>query len=256
MDGPVRAIRQSGIACWIFAKLGFHGTVLVKLPMKKFVPTWRTLKTIGGSRTVALAGFFPFVGYLILANQDLSQLLTLVTDHVHGTVNVEATTDRLRQMYFGMLSLSVGVLLYRVFCPLEISQFGDRYDYIEKELPIATPIRVDAIQRAMQNLDFWQTLLLDSALAKDIEEASKLKIESAEIADLTFPVHEQGKGQKSPKAFQADSGLPILQLLNTNFDMQNSSMGAVRIIASIAFVYGYAKLAWPSLVVAVKLISA
>jgi len=224
--------------------------------MNRLILKWRTLKTIGGSRTVALAGFFPFVGYLVLANQDFSQFLTLITDSGDATASAMAATDRLRQMYFGMLSLSVGVLLYKTFCPLEISQFGDRYDYIEKELPIATPIRVVAIQRGMQNLDWWHTFLIEAALEKEIGEASKLKIGNAEIRDLTFPIHEEGNGQKSPKAFQADSGVPILQLLNTHFDLQNSSSGIARAICTVAFAYGYAKLAWPSLVVASKLFSA
>jgi len=224
--------------------------------MIRFILKWRTLKTIGGSRTVALAGFFPFVGYLVLANQDLSQFLTLITDNPSGATGAEATTDRLRQMYFGMLSLSVGVLLYKVLCPLEIAQFGDRYDYIEKELTIATPIRVVAIQREMKNLDWWHTVFIEAALEKEISEASRLEVGNAEIRELTFPIHEEGNGQKSPKAFQADSGVPILQLLNTHFERQNSSSGIARAICTVAFAYGYAKLAWPSLVVASKLFSA
>ena len=204
---------------------------------------------------MALAGFFPFVGYLVLANQDFSNFLTLVTDHSNGSPSADDSADRLTQIYFGMLSLSIGVLLYRVFCPLEVSQFGDRYDYIDREFPISTPTRAKAIQREMKNISLWYSMLFEAELLREISEASKLEIESAEIKDITYPPDQEGKGQKSPISFQADSGLRILQLLNANFDMHNSSMGAVRLIASIAFAYGYAKLAWPSLVVASKLIS-
>lgn len=204
---------------------------------------------------MALAGFFPFVGYLFLANQDLVHFLTLVTDGPTDGSIAGVASDRLKQIYFGMLSLSIGVLVYKVSCPLEIAQFGDRYDYIERELPIATPIRVLAIQREMDNLNWWHRLLIDGTVIKEIKQATQLEIGSTEIRDMSYPAHELGPGEKSPKAFQADAGLPILQLLNTHFDMQNSSSGIARIICSLAFGYGYAKLAWPSIIVAAKLIN-
>ena len=224
--------------------------------MLSLIPNWQILKAIGGSRTVALAGFFPFVGYLFLANQELSQNLSLVIDMIDGQVNHDAVADRLHQMYFGMLFLSAGVILYRIFCPPEISGFADRYDFMEREMAIMTPTRVGLRQMAMSDLVWWNVLFLNKELLEQIRSVKDHRFGSAEIKDMSHPIHIDKKAQKSAENYRSDEGIGLLQMLNTYFDLKNHSAGPLRICIAAAFLTGYSKLAWPSLVVAWQLFNA
>jgi hypothetical protein len=222
--------------------------------MISLLPNWQVIKTIGGSRAVALAGFFPFVGYLIVANSDFAELIVLITDRVGNEVDFDLVYSRLEDIYLGMLSLAVGVILYKIFCPKSIAVFQDRYDFLEKELSIATPLRVSTIQSEMSNQWCWETTFYDKKLKNEIQKTKDVKLDDTKISDLSHPGHVDGRGIKSLKAYQSDAGIELVQLLSAYYDMQDTSKGPIRLIAILAFGYGYLKMAWPSLLVAQQII--
>lgn len=224
--------------------------------MLSLIPKWHTIKTIGGSKAVAIAGFFPFVGYLVLANSEFAELLVLVIDKSGQEIEFDAVYDRLKDIYLGMLALSFGVILFQVFCPKSISKFQDRYQFLEKELSIATPLRVEAIKNEMNNPWCWEPAFYSNVVASHIEDTKDVQLDNTKIAEMSHPSHVDAGGIKSLKAYQSDEGIPLAQLLSAYFDMQDESNGPVRLIAIVAFAYGYITMAWPSFVVAAKIVSA
>ena len=223
--------------------------------MLSLIPKWHTIKTIGGSRAVAIAGFFPFVGYLVVANSEFAEMLVLVIDKTGQDVNIDAVYDRLKDIYLGMLSLSLGVILFQVFCPKSISKFQDRYQFLEKELSIATPLRVEAVKREMNSPWPWEPAFYSEEVASQVAKTKDVSLDNTEIAEMSYPAHVDAGGIKSLQAYQSDEGIPLAQLLSAYFDMQDESNGPVRLIAIAAFVYGYVTMAWPSLKVAAQIIN-
>lgn len=218
-----------------------------------WVPNWHIIKAIGGSRAVALAGFFPFVGYLVVANVTFTEFIILVTDQVGGKVNLDLVYDRLTSIYIGMLSLAAGVIVYKLFCPHSISMFNDHYQFLEKELAIATPLRVASLQEEMRDLSRLQLHFFDAQLKSQIEETKDLKLDDASITDLGYS-GQMGSGIKSLKAYQSDEGIPLTQLLFAYYGMKDSSLGPIRLVAITAFGFGYFKLGSPAIIVAWQII--
>src|SRR3954452_15966758 len=95
------------------------------------VPNWSTLRTLGQSRLLALTALVPFLGSLILFNQQLVDFLLLspslvgkwtgVTDQNAVTVSRAFTLGRLQLTYFGLCFLGISSLR----CPAEIKRFSN-----------------------------------------------------------------------------------------------------------------------------------
>lgn len=217
-------------------------------------PNWDTIKLIGGSKTVALAGFFPFVGYLVLMNENFSSYLVLVTDPIVGDGRaLDIEFDRLRQIYFAMIWLSVGVLLYRLFCPFEIKVFRDRYEFFSKELAIANPYRLISFQDRLL-LSPWNAAFTPDDLKVEVEKSKELKLDQISIRALSYPILDNDEGSKSLDTYKSDSGIQVSQLLNTHYDFRNNTLGLIRGVTFCSFFVGYLKLSWPALEVLVILL--
>ncbi len=215
------------------------------------VPKWQVIKTIGGSKFVAVAGFFPFVGYLVVANVNFAESIVLITDQINGDTSIDLVHDRLMDIYFGMLSLSIGVILYKIFCPKSVSMFKDHYDFMDKELPTVTPLRVERIQEEMRSPLCLDPPFYPTVLRSEISEMKRLKLNDTSINEFSFPGSD---GSKSASDYQTDEGISLINLLTTYFHMNDSSLGIVRLLTSGFFAYGYYKLAWPSISVALSLL--
>ncbi len=217
-------------------------------------PSWDTIKLIGGSKTVALAGFFPFVGYLVLMNENVASYLGLVTDPIIGdSRSFDINFDRLRQIYFAMIWLSIGVLLYRLFCPFEIKAFRDRYEFFAKELEIANPYRLISFQGRLL-VSRWNGKFIPEDLKSEIEKSKELKLDQISIKSLSYPILDEDEGNKSLDAYKSDSGIQVSQLLNTHYDFRNNTLGLIRGVTFVSFSIGYFKLSWPALEVLVILL--
>jgi hypothetical protein len=110
-------------------------------------PTWGILQRVGRSRLLALTILVPFLGTLILFNQQLVDLLTLSPQWVgsligQGNSDIERarafTLSRLHFAYFGLSFLGIASLLFLLICPDEVRRFGLVGDYLAAEMPLIT----------------------------------------------------------------------------------------------------------------------
>lgn len=211
-----------------------------------FIPPWHVVKTIGGSRTVALAGFFPFFGYLILLNDHIFAYFKLIVDKLLDTdINsAQITLDRIYHIYIALFILSCGVLMYRIACPREIGKFNDRYEFFRNEIDIANPYRLSLFKEALQ-ISSLSKYFYPDLLHKAIAECRDIKLDNLKITAIGYP--DIGDNNKSFETWLNDSKISFSLLLNTYYDKKNYSLGLIRLAALFAYLIGYAMLAWPSL---------
>ena len=219
----------------------------------EWVPSWEITKLIGGSRTVALAGLFPFVGYLVVANEGLLEWFYLVVDNFSNAEQQRARSmERVREIYFALVWLSVGVILYKLSCPKEISSFQSRYEFFDQEVKISEPLRLKAYQKSVSEPSI-QKVFWGKELKAAVSEMKKIKLDDLVASSGSFPDIE-GKA-KSKSTWLNESGMEISLCLNTYYDIQNYSRGVLRIVTLVAFGVGYVKLSLPAYNVLMMLVS-
>lgn len=216
------------------------------------VPSWQIIKIIGGSRVVALAALFPFVGYLVIANDSLLDLYSLVVDSLTSPEQQQTVhLSRVKEIYFALVWLSAGVISYKLFCPEEISSFPDRYVFVRHEIEIAEPLRLKFYQKAIPKSKFVR-VFWSADMRQTASDAEKIKLDDTISSSGFFPDFE-GKPKSKP-TWLAESGMEIALCLNTHFDIKNKSKGALRFGTLIAFGTGYFKLSLPAYKVLIMLL--
>jgi hypothetical protein len=114
----------------------------------KFIPTWATLRSIGNSRAVQASVAFPVIGYLILLS---SQFTSIFDGGLAGQVQHQGTwldhlwAMKLYYVYFGLLFLGIGSIIYQSSCPRQIKKHGDWEDYVRIDGPVMTNSYITAL---------------------------------------------------------------------------------------------------------------
>ena len=144
---------------WYPLKDIFTDTVLL-------LPTWSTLRTLGQSQVLKLTVLAPFLGTLILFNENIVSMLTLSPAIVGQWFGVEATPaaakaftlTRLQLTYFGLVFLGIAAFLFSVLCPREIKRFSSPVDFIEFEKTTMTLVRTGQLLESVANdyLSVWR----------------------------------------------------------------------------------------------------
>jgi hypothetical protein len=100
--------------------------------------SWAELRSLGNSRVVQASAMFPFVGYLILFNDQLNSFfVTAGLDNAPPSVDWVAWlwSRKLYFLYFGLMALGIGSFVYTWKCPPFVKKHGDFADYIRIDGP-------------------------------------------------------------------------------------------------------------------------
>ena len=100
------------------------------------LPSWSTLRSIGNSSLVRLSALFPFVGYFILFNEEVTKFLQAHgLDHPSLGVSLldSLWNKKLYFLYFGLMLSGFGSMVYQWWCPPEVKKHQDWKDYIAIE---------------------------------------------------------------------------------------------------------------------------
>jgi hypothetical protein len=121
----------------------------------RLVPDWSGLRTLGQSRILALTALVPFLGTLILFNEQIVSLLLLSPELVshwlglpdQGTSAASRTfsINRLVITYFGLVFLGSAAFLFTLLCPKEVKRHGNVLAYVEAEKPLITSARTSLL---------------------------------------------------------------------------------------------------------------
>lgn len=96
------------------------------------LPDWRSIRTVGNSRMLKLTILVPFIGYLLIFNNNIVSYLEIYK--LFDEENSLSMISRLKLTYFGLFFLGVGSAIYSLGCPRVIQQFQSEADYIEHEI--------------------------------------------------------------------------------------------------------------------------
>ena len=178
---------------------------------------WDRLRSIGEIRVVRLTILAPFIGYLILFNQEVVHWLTLSSKLLPADVftyfwqdqprtQEELASGRLFLIYFGLFFLGLGSIIYGVACPHLLKKYGSTSEYLRAELEFQTkfqakrmldelkeldnpPIHLPALIEKFQ--DHFNSILMDELPdgAKEFEQLSKdLMTEEWRVENTHHPI--------------------------------------------------------------------
>src|SRR5688500_3032876 len=94
--------------------------------------TWADLRSIGNSKAVQASPAFPFVGYLILFNDEVARFLSMKALEASGASGLSDVLWALKLyfVYFGLMALGIGSGIYQIYCPFIVKKHGDWMDYV------------------------------------------------------------------------------------------------------------------------------
>lgn len=101
-----------------------------------FGPAWSSLRVIGNSRPVQVATIFPVIGYFILLSSSVTQYVDggIAGSEAHSSLFDKLWTMKLYFLYFGLIALGVGAMIYQMRCPPLVKSFGDASEFVRVQM--------------------------------------------------------------------------------------------------------------------------
>jgi len=111
---------------------------------------WSKLHALGNSNLAKCTLLVPLVGYFIIFNENLIQYLDLSKEYVWD-VGL-AVSYKLFFFYFGLTSISLGLMSYQFRCPDIIKQNPGEIDYVNLERSNLPPTFLQYVQKDVKRL--------------------------------------------------------------------------------------------------------
>lgn len=101
--------------------------------------SWASLKPIGGAAITQYTAIMPFIGYAILFNKYSVHIFADSMEYISPESNLKLPIfENLYFLYFGLVSLGLGALIFRVSCPNEIIEYGTAEIFVERTAQTTT----------------------------------------------------------------------------------------------------------------------
>lgn len=97
---------------------------------------WSLIRNLGENPIAKATLVFPFIGYAIIYSEYFGEFACTVFDR--DECNSVAYLWRLHFLFFGLLSFSLGMLIYQIVCPSLQREYSSRRLYVEGNLTLAT----------------------------------------------------------------------------------------------------------------------
>ncbi|WP_330082578.1 hypothetical protein [Methylocystis iwaonis] len=179
---------------------------------------WSHIRALGNSPLAKLTTATPFVGYIILFNENIKDYAKLSND-LHLDLN-----ESLLYVYFGLFFVGVASILYGLLAPLEVKKYSSAVEYISRDEP-----HLSVFQRA--------------------EIAQKLKT-GDEVARSSFTdLHDWNNNRPSPDINDSSKrGDEVCRAsLQLYFEMLDRSRRYARLIIAAFYAIGFSALCVPAL---------
>jgi len=209
------------------------------------VPTWEGLKIIGSSKVVGFTALIPFIGYLLLFNENLINYIS-ISEHVIGyKVALKESISRLYYLYFGLSFLGLSSIAFAFFCPVEIKGITSEYEYLEKEVNVMTYERLKQLTNSYQS-----KLIPESSLYEELSNYVSEYKNSGQIATNAYWNNESRKVEYEKEIKNS----AILNILKFNWFFKNHSNEKIRASVALGYITGFTLVAIPSVTVSIKII--
>lgn len=196
--------------------------------MRIDAPTWSVLKVIGNSYPAKAAVIMPFVGYLILFQQDFVRLASSWSHF--NELGVPSSFTQVSQnfylLYFGLFIFGVGAFIFAISCDQDIKRHADMDSFC---IYIESTTTANDVKRYCQ--------YIRAQLGDDTDEGNLARIISQSI--------ESGVQSNIPTESR-------LFVQKSYYTIKDNNLRPLRWVVFISFVIGLTLLAIPSLIVFVK----
>jgi len=207
------------------------------------IPTWQGLARIGRSKAISLTMLVPVIGYLIVFNEHVFQLLELSKEifPVDAARNGDSTNIwfsniiRLVFLYFGLMFLGIATILYQCFCPPLIKEYANERGYIREEINLMTTKRINAIL---------------SDLSREIPKNHDKFEEFERISIAIEKYHKDPDGYLEGTRDRLHTDLMLMQWEN-----ENSTHTSPRSSITLLYTVGFVILTIPSVEMLLRVIS-
>lgn len=122
-------------------------------PRRFQIWSWTSLRSLGNSAAVRISAVFPFIGYLIIFNDQVKKYLTLTaleTTTRHGDLFSSLWELKLYFLYFGLLSLGIGSFIYQARCPYIVKKHADWSSYVIVDGPAMSMQQVLSLGKVLR----------------------------------------------------------------------------------------------------------
>ncbi|WP_059018487.1 hypothetical protein [Vibrio coralliirubri] len=204
------------------------------------VPKWCSLRLVGNSKVVKLTMFMPFIGYLILFNNEIINYFSLSRNALglEPVITEGASFDRLYQLYFGLMLVGVASTLFSIFCPSIVKANEDEYRYYEKELFSMTNKRIaqitDSLTKTVTENEKIQLQTQTDNYNRALSNAHQQRYSGNVVADEVYTVAEKYKKEATAN------------ILNMEWSFRVKSMLELRMAITALYGVGFLILLYPS----------
>lgn len=207
--------------------------------------TWKTLKIIGSSRIVGFTAIVPFLGYLLLFNENIIHYFFISPKVIESKTVLEESISRLYYLYFGLSFLGLSSILFALVCPIEIKELSSEYEYIEKEIKVMTHERLHILTEVYIN-----KITEGSILYKELSSYVSHYNDAGKIAEEAYWNDEAGRAAYKKEIIDSS----ILNILKFDWSFKNQRNPRVRITIACGYIVGFILIAIPSISVSMQLI--
>ena len=217
--------------------------------IKSYIPEWETLRIIGNSKIVSATIFVPFIGYLILFNNELIMYFTLAKELLQYPDNPASITNetisRLYYLYYGLTVLGVASIIFTFICPPIVKGNKNEYEYLNNEIKIKSYPRMHSfVMHFQKNLD------------KDSKEHKELQAYLSRFNSAWDNAQKECGGEGYEIVLRRTNDMEseaYLNVLGFNWKHHTKSMMFTRLFLTVVYTVGFLLVLYPSLQVFYKI---
>jgi hypothetical protein len=203
--------------------------------IKKYILSWNSLGKIGRSKLVSLTMFVPIIGYMVLFNKEVVELINLSAEILplsyfgFGDFNV-SSSERLFFIYYGLMFLGLGSILFILFSPSLLKENFAPSSYVKSESHLFTRKHVGNI--------------IDKLLTLVEEEGDVYKqINQLNTRFNLILLQKKDEAEESDEYKRAVKDLMFLE-----WEIMNKLSCGTRVFSMVFYGLGFLSLSYPSLI--------
>jgi hypothetical protein len=184
---------------------------------------WTLFRTVSNSYAVKLTIFIPLIGYWIIFNDKLLEIITLSKKIIDPNVVPDSNISiNLLCLYFGLCFIAIASFLYQVLCPRIIKKYGTPIEYIAGDRDHIGRAEFDEVQRVLE------------------DSSNPLIVSRYKSVDIRYLQNEE-------RILPAEWPEAKSDILTIHFDMLNMQHPIWRKIVAGIYIVGFSVLSIPSL---------
>jgi hypothetical protein len=206
-------------------------------------PSWKTLKGIGASYLSTITIAVPLIGYLIFFGNYTNGVYTIDVgvigkyDVVYGE---KFDFIRLKMTYVGLSVVGFATILFRLFCPNEVSSYKDERNYVEDSISTSF---TSEVHRKIDAINSWSWRRQFVEGIRDFSDDEVQEFNKSRAAKDISP-----EGMKLSRSDWLEKNQDLLnEVYSITYKSANASFIAARYATLIGYALGFILILVPSL---------